>query len=135
MEPNKDALRKWVAKLRDPNSKQTVGRLGTADGRRCCLGVACDVAVENGVIPAPHIPQGSPDLSIFYGSLGAESILPHEVSEWLGIEMDPILGYADSEKEIDAQRATFFNDSLGWTFPQIADAIEEMYNLREEDME
>lgn len=136
MEPNKDALRKWVAKLRDPNSKQTVGYLGTADGRRCCLGVACDVAVENGVILAPYIPQGSPDpdLAIFYGSVGAASVLPYEVSEWLGVESDPILNYVDSEEKIP-QRATLLNDSHGWTFPQIADAIEEMYNLREKDTE
>jgi hypothetical protein len=131
MEPNKDALRKWVAKLRDPNSKQMIGTLGIANGERCCLGVACDVAVENGIISAPTPRE---DSVLYYGSEEAVSVLPYEVSEWLGVEIDPILGYADSEEKIP-QRATPLNDNHGWTFPMIADAIEEMYNLREKDTE
>lgn len=116
MKPNKQAIRTWVERLRDPNSKQGRGVLGTSDGNRCCLGVACDIAVENGVIPAPTPRE--------YGILhydGESTYLPEKVRKWFGFNFDNP-GVGDRGLE-----ATYLNDSLAWTFPQIADAIEKTY--------
>lgn len=40
----------WLKRLRDPEAKQTRGKLGLPSGERCCLGVACDMAVDRGLI-------------------------------------------------------------------------------------
>lgn len=56
MTPEQTArCREWIARLRDPNAKQRRRHLGAPTGERCCLGVACDIAVEHGVIPPPTV--------------------------------------------------------------------------------
>jgi hypothetical protein len=51
---NKPAIRRWVDALRSGEFEQTQGQLGKVgqDGvkRYCCLGVACEVAAQEGVI-------------------------------------------------------------------------------------
>lgn len=113
---NKQAIRTWVERLRDPNSKQGRSVLGTSDGNRCCLGVACDIAVENGVIPAPT-PREDRGSVLEYD--GESSYLPEKVRKWFGFDFsNPSVGHCN---------ATHLNDNLGWTFPVIAAAIEETY--------
>jgi hypothetical protein len=79
--------RKWVAALRsgkyrqiggiltriDPTTKATIGH--------CCLGVACEIAIENGVDLAVEIVG---DHKIYNGK---EAFLPYIVSKWLGLNV------------------------------------------------
>jgi hypothetical protein len=63
--------KKWVAALRSGKIKQTRGQLGRESGSRCCLGVLCDLAVEEGVITKYRFNEG---------------VLPKEVIKWSGIK-------------------------------------------------
>lgn len=124
MTPNKENLRKWVEALRSGRYRQAHGALrawaNDDDAEQveeegyhyCCLGVACDLA---GMSEEANGWQ--------YGTL------PPQVQEWLGIEENnPKLApspYAASGR----LSASELNDIYGWTFDQIADAIEKRYGL------
>lgn len=121
---NPDIKTRWLAALRDPAAKQGKGRLGRVNGERCCLGVLCDIAVQDGVIDLP-IPNSIPERgkvasptagpSLVYGPNGGYlDYLPREVVEW-----------ADAD-DVDQQSLGRRNDG-GSSFAQIADWIEEKY--------
>ena len=44
----RDVAKKWVAKLRSGEYEQGKGYLND-DGKMCCLGVLCEVAIEDGL--------------------------------------------------------------------------------------
>lgn len=132
---NKEALRLWVADLRRDDIKQGTGYLTQIkDGKRldCCLGRACQVALENGVIGEPRVEvqtdtRMAPPTLYYYGDSDARYALPLEVMRWLGLsEEDPHLltGQGDDE-----ETAASLNDTYGWSFEEIADAIERTYDL------
>lgn len=124
--PNKDNFRKWVARLRDPEAKQGHGKLGTTDGKRCCLGVACDIAVEENVIRPPVIPG---DKALRYD--GATGYLPSSVAEWLGVRGDTV--YVKVPEHSQPISVVYLNDVDKLSFSEIADAIEETYLKDTED--
>ena len=69
---------KWVAALESGEYDQTAGRLRNGDSF-CCLGVACELAVKDGVIPPPVV-----DGEYFaYGERREIGVLPDEVRWWL----------------------------------------------------
>lgn len=70
---NKNA-KAWVRALRSRKYKQTTGAL-TNDGKFCCLGVACELAVKAGVIPPAED-------EMYAGRAGK---LPQKVVKWLGL--------------------------------------------------
>lgn len=70
---------KWVEALRSGEYRQGSGSL-QADGKFCCLGVACDVAIKNGVPLETTHRAGDYWL---YG--GMTNILPSQVINWLGL--------------------------------------------------
>lgn len=96
---------KWVAKLRDPETKQCKGALEKNDSN-CCLGVLCN---------AVGIEKGSPFLT--------RDIYFHFTSydEWKS-SLPPTGFQGLSFKQI--QKLYKMNDS-GSTFPEIADWIEQ----------
>lgn len=97
---NKGNVRKWVKALRSGRYKQIHGQLYNEEGY-CCLGVACRVA---GMRP-------------FGESFGEESaVLPKRAMRWLGVE--------DDNPKIGRFAAATLNDEKGYSFSQIADAIE-----------
>lgn len=53
-----EARKLWVERLESGTVIQGRRHLGWPDGRRCCLGVACDIAVEEGVIESYDITDG-----------------------------------------------------------------------------
>jgi hypothetical protein len=125
MQPNKERIRLWVEALESGNYKQGVGTLRNpsfAPGgySYCCLGVAIEVAVNNG-----------------YSNETAESmhsyggILTTDLLEWYGLSGvntyvgDVVIGVGHGV------RATEANDELYWEFPRIAQAIRDRY-LEEE---
>jgi len=103
-----DNAKAWIAALRSGKYKQGTGAL-CDDGRFCCLGVACDLAVKAGV-----------DLSI--GKRGSNTtfdekfgMLPRKVQCWLGLASDNGSMIGDT--------LVSMND-IGSTFSEIADLIE-----------
>lgn len=95
----------WVERLKSGKDKQGTHALRDSYGGLCCLGVACELAVENGVIThyAPNT-----------------AYLPLEVRNWLGLKT------TNGSYQTDAGHAGYLvNDNdRGKTFEQIAAIIE-----------
>lgn len=98
----------------------------------CCLGVLCDLAVQDGVLPVPR--KDGTGTWIYGGDFwdegedrydddGSWAALPRRVQDWAGI--------SGSDPVIWAERDTYRNNSLaeindaGASFDLIADLIEE----------
>lgn len=116
-----DIALRWAERLESGQDKQgrTVLRRGD---ELCCLGVLCEIAVEDGVIPEPSCPDGNWTMGkYFYGANGNDCTLPREVMAWADI-LDPVPDFG---------RHTFaaMNDALGWDFPTIATQVRLMANL------
>lgn len=131
-EPNKDNLRLWVADLRSGKFKQGKGGLRirpTSDTvRHCCLGVACETAIANGV--PLTIRNRAYDDAFVDDESGDEwsGSLPPVVSKWLGIESDNIV-WGSSDANASPNNAIGANDSYNWSFEKIADKLEEHFGL------
>lgn len=68
----------WVAALRSGKYKQGK-QLLNRDGEYCCLGVACEVAMEHGLALDKVVDMGS----TFYN--GSSGVAPQELQDWLGL--------------------------------------------------
>lgn len=107
---------RWVAELRSGTRLQGIGALRVGP-RYCCLGVLCEIAVQDGIIGPgePMDTSHSCGLEYHYGDLGLRSVLPYEVHVWAGLEAhNPV---------VFGRRLSQHNDD-GLTFDQIADLIE-----------
>lgn len=101
---------KWVDALRSGKYQQTQSVLHDSDGH-CCLGVLCDVAINNGLKTLTWhggYREG-------YSCNGYESVLPPEAMKWVGLKDD--CGKYDGSNLADQ------NDG-GLSFDEIADLIE-----------
>jgi hypothetical protein len=45
----------WLKELRSGNYAQGSGYLRLSNGEFCCLGILCEIAVKQGVIPEPEV--------------------------------------------------------------------------------
>lgn len=133
---NKENIRKWVEALRSGKYQQMKGKL--SDGKCfCCLGVACEVAIENGVKMNKIVDNSGTEIE-YQGQLDSSAgELPEDVSRWLDLVVDDEDGFlrfsSDPKLPTPEHRnfsATTWNDSMEYTFAQIADLIEATY-LRE----
>jgi hypothetical protein len=119
-----EARKLWVEALRSGEFAQTTGVLRDENGY-CCLGVACEIAVQHGVIEPP---QGHKAVAgrIFYNFDGSDATLPDSVREWLGLWADDGSIYNDGSGSIynDGESLTKMNDN-GKTFAEIAAVIED----------
>ena len=127
---NTEIKARWVAALRSGEFEQGKEYLNR-DGRMCCLGVLCELAVQDGVISKvgegelPYLPY------VDYGQ-GDEETLPPEVAAWAGLTgngsqnpvIDPagITGLAWLNTERNPSLAEL-NDG-GTPFGKIADVID-----------
>lgn len=68
---------KWINALESGEYKQTKGKLQDQNGY-CCLGVLCDLAIQEGVIPSPISEQDF----YAYGENKSIHYLPLEVKKW-----------------------------------------------------
>lgn len=139
---NQENMRMWIQALRSGGYKQGRGNLKvitpqTGSASYCCLGVACEVAMGNGVQMALDfypVENSCPSWPAYVHGLdsgctskhgvrfaGTGSSLPNRVQEWLGIDSD--------DPEICGVSTISANDSFGWDFNQIADALEKTYGL------
>jgi hypothetical protein len=142
---NNEVKAKWLAALRSGEYKQGHKQLATAENNEttyCCLGVLCDLAVKEGVIPKPWL--GLYFKTVFYGHEGAASALPAEVKEWAGLERsNPFCGevaqaYAQDGvgtvlgdvrltlAELNDGSSLYITPVSPHTFEEIADIIEEV---------
>lgn len=133
-QPNKQRLKLWVEALRSgefEQTRQTLARVDASTGKwgYCCLGVACEVAMANGLdIPTRVTPAQSRQ----YGD--SVALMPSPVCDWFGLPTitDLMLPAAIEGDDDTVKMATELNDDYGWDFNQIADAIEAKFELGEE---
>jgi hypothetical protein len=151
---NPEIKARWAAALRSGNFRQGKRKLAQKPTRtmpmtHCCLGVLCELAVEDGIIDAKESKYGVSGTVRSYGNDEkgwASTSLPTAVSEWAGLEnngrdslaSDPRL-YGITETDafgnvtiipVSCSEANDGYDSAARpagskTFDQIADLIEE----------
>lgn len=131
----KEIKDRWLPKLRDPNTIQATGILhDTSTGGFCCLGVLCEVAVEDGIIEKRDLG----DEGVYYGTpeefekcTAKADLLPASVVDWAGLDGDnPRVDVVDDEYCCD-ECVNISNKSLAeindnyTPFSEIADLIED----------
>lgn len=123
---NSDRARLLIEELRSGTREQGFGKLNT-NGKFCCLGVACEVAIENGLDLT--VAQALDTNCISYD--GYEYDLPTSVQEWYGFTSpNPVLKDDNGNIILATLRNDGKNNEGGETFAQIADAFE--YTLNNE---
>lgn len=129
----------WLEALRSGEFKQTKGKLRSRNGAYCCLGVACEVLEVPKVWDTNEYHYGTEEVLDLlkkgeyidsnkwsdYSSTG----LPRVAADLLGVDMHEVrlakpvtLIYQGEERSED--NLIELNDTYGWSFAQIADAIE-----------
>lgn len=116
---NQEVKQLWIADLRANPDLQGKNALRTQDGKFCCYGRLCELAVKAGVIPEPIILFDND-----FGKYGKDSRTgypPKEVMVWAELpeEHREIKGTINGYQE----PLSVHNDT-GATYAQIADAIE-----------
>ncbi len=115
----------WVNALESGEYIQGKGRL-CLNGKYCCLGVLCDLAVKKGVIPRAVETRVAEGVAKEYGVGGETSFLPDEVRTWSGIGFaDPYLPVPRRHSvSVSAKTLSNMNDD-GISFTEIATKIKE----------
>ncbi len=133
---------KWLAALRSDEYVQIKGRLADIENGRCCLGVACDIAINDGM----QIKSEIEDISRYYitgksWTISNDALIPHEVIKAYKIPIETSGQFNDSYIEFNGQcisipSLAILNDgntSLpleqqgSLTFKQIADVIDYLW--------
>lgn len=123
MSVNKVNMRRWIDDLRTTGALQVQGQLTDGIGY-CCLGRACELARQDGVVFMRGVDEFR-YVSAINDRDNSAGMLPLAVAEWLGgIGTDPVIAVLNNGVDLSATEA---NDSLEWSFDQIADALEQRY--------
>jgi hypothetical protein len=117
MQPNKENIRKWVDALRSGKFVQGKGVLHRKSGEMCCLGIACYLAAQEGIVSTDEYENHVAGACITYDAYPFD--LPESVRAWLGVE--------SSNPNLQGCNASGWNDDRDKTFAQIADLIEAEY--------
>lgn len=139
--PNKERIQLLYDGLRSGRFEQGHGalRIDSATGsRHCCLGVACEIARENGLNL-----QVSTSVNLrnhaYFGQIRENSYLPLEVVKWYGFrsnnprlvltpEVQPKWWqFWRKPKKAVYESAISMNDDLGLNFDNIAEAFKRTY--------
>lgn len=117
---NTEVKTKWTAALRSGDYRQGANYLRTRGAERdnfCCLGVLCELAVAEGVIPAPVVNEYG---EYYYAD--RTSYLPAIVRDWA--ELGTVNGAIyDSNGDMPHNSLTEMNDNE-IPFTEIANVIE-----------
>lgn len=130
---------KWITALRSGEFEQSIGMLQRTEAQDphfrnqklktgfCCLGVLCEIAVREAVIPTPR--QDAAEGSYFYGAGDNwnSCALPPEVTEWAELSSsDPVVRVtgAPAVAGRGSMELSEVNDVLRYSFDEIADLIE-----------
>ncbi len=113
---NDEVRAKWLTALRSGEYKQGKRVLRQND-KLCCLGVLCDLAVKEGIIPLPTILSDEDDneYDLYYYD-NEPTHLPYKVMRWAGI--------SSNDPRVGGIELTRLNDLLGLPFTEIANRIE-----------
>jgi hypothetical protein len=88
VEMKRDIKKRWIKALHSGDYQQGKSALRAGD-KYCCLGVLCDLAVKDGVIP-PAVATPSGTFEYFEGTddelPGHSAGLPLVVQEWAGLD-------------------------------------------------
>jgi hypothetical protein len=122
---NEEIKARWTAALRSGDYEQGFTLL-QSEGKFCCLGVLCELAVADGIVTTsegagisgvPCVRYRSNDLD------GSITSLPVAVLRWADLPgADP---YVEDPNDVDRVFSlTEWNDDMKVDFPRIADIIE-----------
>lgn len=126
-----DIKNTWVNALRSGKYKQGKNLLKLETNGQynyCCLGVLCELAVENKIIEESSIKHflfPSPGGSHYFEN--GKSYLEDKVLEWSGISTNN--GKFDTDKNGLPITLAKLNDDEGYTFEEIANVIEEHWQI------
>jgi len=115
-----EIMKRWVDRLRSGQVKQGRNSLRRGNGARCCLGVLCDIAVEDGVVEWKYDDE---DTAWEVGAGNNYAVLPEEVVEWAGMASDGCIAMPSGGASLVS-----LNDG-GMSFAEIADRIEKDWEL------
>lgn len=113
----KDVKKRWLKALRSGEYQQGTGALRTREDAFCCLGVLCELAVEEGVV---EVRQGIHEYQ--YGRGLSTAYPPNEVLEWAGLH-----GWSNPAVEVPTKDNSYrtlasLNDG-GASFKEVAAVI------------
>lgn len=117
----KALVKKWITALRSKKYKQTTGELKNSESGYCCLGVLCEVAIENGFKIKRNDPKKKPTGYTYRGQL-FDSLPPTILQTFLGLNAE--LGNGDLDINTLADKLVEMNDNKKWSFRSIATYIE-----------
>jgi len=128
---NREAIQKWVNALRSGRFIQRRGALRIDVPHRseyCCLGVACEVAIENGVDVKRKMETRVSDVESWTYD-GEGNFLPPSVVKWLGLKSrNPFVDY---DKFPNGCPLTVANDGEYLSFVDIAGLIERTFLIKD----
>jgi hypothetical protein len=120
--------RELVDALRSGKYQQATGMLKTQDNRFCCLGVACDISglgywenVKESMVDTNYVITGRDPLGATLG-MGP-------LNEYFGLGATGDFHPPVLKDGTYAYNLYNLNDSLHWSFDQIADFIEEWWEV------
>lgn len=114
-----EIVNEWCRRLESGTIPQAQSKLGYVDGSRCCLGVLCDIAAEQGIIPTPK--EHGEYLLYCFEDEEQEHYLPSAVQRWAGLVSREGKFYTgDDEAQM---RALADENDGGKTFADIARII------------
>lgn len=121
-----DVAEMWTEALRSGKYRQGHGTLAVPDNegavQYCCLGVLCDLAVKEGVIPPPRADFAG-YLNFATPTREVEScVLPPEVQVWAGLKSDD--GQVPDAAPYSEDGSLLGMNDSGATFEEIAAVIE-----------
>lgn len=132
---NTENVAKWVQALRSGEYEQTQEVLAreplAGESSFCCLGVACEVAIQDGLDIERKV---NVEGNVLYDT--SVATLPDSVSRWLGVglgyENVSVYTFNTNNDVVDSHlgervTVTLLNDRFGFSFEEIADALEKEY--------
>ena len=127
----KDIADAWVATLRSDLYAQGRDVLANATRtKHCCLGVLCEIAIENGVEMEVAIEGAVGEYTNSHGVCmkydGEGYRLPDAVRVWADMMFDDGRLYDEDTEDLPSDSLADLNDS-GASFKEIADHIEEYW--------
>lgn len=128
-----DIKARWIAALESGDYKQGRNFLhNLTDNSYCCLGVLCDLAVQDGIIDPPtaitsHVEGVEGETLAVYG--GQHATLPDKVWRWAGFgSNNPAIKIeARFPYESSSMYLTEMNDLYEYTFQDISKEIKEHF--------
>ena len=120
-----DIEKRWVEALESGKYKQGKDslKIQNKDGSfsYCCLGVLCELAVEDGIIKPSSIPKNS----FVWTYEDRSGVLPMKVMEWAGLDSCNPQVKDDIHVSLQHENLSLsvYNDNLNYSFKQIAKLI------------